>query len=305
MANGLDLRPWTLRNWRRLVALCLACVVLTGLPFSIPSSAWAQDEAGDAATEEGDGEGDAEPEPAAKSEKAAAPDDALKSDESFLSWLNRASGIFGYCIGIESFILVGLVVVNAMSLRRETFIPAPFVEAFEQKLQSKDYQGAYELSKKDESFLARVLAAGLGRLSRGYDEAIEAMQEVGEEENMALDHKLSYIGMVGTTAPMFGLLGTVQGMIASFSTIEKSVTTPKPSELAGGISMALVTTMEGLIVAIPAVIFFGFFRNRLARIVLEVGMVSEGLMGRFAAVGKRPPAAAGAAPAPAAPASPE
>ena len=102
---------------------------------------------------------------------------------------------------------------------------------------------------------------------------------------------------------MIGLMGTVYGMIQSFEEIANSVESPKPSELAGGISTALFTTLEGLTVAIPAIIFYSILRNRVSRFVLEVGMVSEGLMGRFSAVGKQRPAG-GAAPA-SAPAAPK
>ena len=79
------------------------------------------------------------------------------------------------------------------------------------------------------------------------------MQEVGEEENMKLEHRLSYMALIGTLSPMIGLLGTVQGMISSFSVIANSSATPKPKELAEGISTALFTTMVGLAIAIPAI----------------------------------------------------
>jgi biopolymer transport protein ExbB len=86
---------------------------------------------------------------------------------------------------------------------------------------------------------------------------------------------------------LFGLLGTVQGMIASFMVIASSNTAPKPSQLAQGISMALYTTLVGLYIAIPAVAAFNILRNRVARLVLEVGIVSEDLMSRFSKVGKK------------------
>jgi len=73
----------------------------------------------------------------------------------------------------------------------------------------------------------------------------------------------------------------VQGMIDSFSVIAGSETSPKPKDLAAGISTAMVTTLAGLIIAIPAMIAFSLFKNRMARLVLEVGVVSEGLMSRF------------------------
>jgi biopolymer transport protein ExbB len=222
-----------------------------------------------------------------------APEAAPK--ESYLSWAIRASGICGLLILICSFILVAVAMMIILQVRRDNFLPPAFIEAFEQKLNAKDYQGAYEIARADDSFLARVLAAGLGRLNRGYEEAIAGMQEVGEDENMAIDHKLSYIALIGSVSPMLGLLGTVQGMIASFQVIATSTTQPAPKDLADGIATALFTTLEGLIVAIPAITIYGLLRNRIARLVLEVGIISEGLMGRFASLGKGKAAASAAA----------
>ena len=86
---------------------------------------------------------------------------------------------------------------------------------------------------------------------------------------------------------MVGLLGTVQGMIASFSVIAESVGAPPASKLAEGISTALFTTLVGLFIAIPAIAAYNILRNRVARLVLEVGIISEGLMARFSTVGTK------------------
>ncbi|HYW81444.1 MAG TPA: MotA/TolQ/ExbB proton channel family protein, partial [Thermoguttaceae bacterium] len=74
--------------------------------------------------------------------------------------------------------------------------------------------------------------------------------------------------------------------------IATSTTAPKPSELAAGISTALFTTLLGLFIAIPAIAAYNILRNRVARLVLEVGILSEGLMGRFSNVGTPGAAAA-------------
>lgn len=284
--------------WVGLVALVLG--------FAAPALAF-QDENAEAAPAD---TAPAEPEtpaPAATDADADAPgtDDPVEDSESFLGMLVRANGwLFGPVFLCMSFVLVALILINAMQIRRENLLPTSFVEDFEQKLAGKDYQGAYETARNDDSFVARVLAAGLAKLSRGYPEAVEGMQEVGEEENMVLEHRLSYLALIGSIAPMVGLLGTVWGMVASFQTIARSTTQPKPAELADGIATALVTTLEGLIIAIPAMIAYSLLRNRAARYVLEVGMVSDGLMQRFSSVGKGSKPAGGAAPA-AAPAKPE
>jgi len=107
------------------------------------------------------------------------------------------------------------------------------------------------------------------------------MQEVGEEENMKLEHRLSYMALIGTISPMVGLFGTVHGMIQSFQVIAISGTSPKASDLAAGISTALFTTLVGLAIAIPAIAAYNILKNRIARLVLEVGILSEGLMSRF------------------------
>ncbi|REK16580.1 MAG: MotA/TolQ/ExbB proton channel family protein [Planctomycetota bacterium] len=186
-----------------------------------------------------------------------------------------------------SFVFVALIVMNIMAIRRQSVVPPDLVASFEAMLNEKRFQDAYELARNDESFLGHVLAAGLAKLQEGYPQAVEAMQEVGEDENMRLEQRLSYIALIGTVSPMIGLLGTVNGMVLAFQQIARTNTQPKPSVLAGSISMALITTLIGLMLAIPAIAAFGIFRNRLQRLVLEVGIFSERLMSRFQNVGPK------------------
>jgi biopolymer transport protein ExbB len=203
-----------------------------------------------------------------------------------LAWFFQSLGwVYSIAFLFLSFTFVALLIMNMLTARRESICPVHLVEAFEAHLNEKRYQEAYELAKNDESFLGQVLSAGLAKLSQGYSQAIEAMQEVGEEENMKLEHRLSYIALIGAISPMVGLLGTVHGMVDAFIVIANATTAPRPSELAKGISTALITTLVGLVIAIPAIAAFGILKNRIARLVLEVGIMSEGLMSRFENVG--------------------
>jgi biopolymer transport protein ExbB len=262
-----------------LAILCSLSVVLTSIGvFSIatvgtPTTAVAQAAAGDEADDEADDED-------------AAADAKKKKKVSYLAWAFQALGI-GYSLIFLSlsFTLVALFVMNVLTARRDNVVPVHLVEGFEEHLNEKQYQEAYEMAKNDESFLGQVLSAGLAKLSAGYDQAIEAMQEVGEEENMKLDHRLSYLALIGTISPMIGLFGTVHGMIASFSIIANTDGMPKASDLAAGISTALFTTLLGLFIAIPAIAAYNILRNRIARLTLEVGILSEGLMSRFENLG--------------------
>jgi biopolymer transport protein ExbB len=212
--------------------------------------------------------------------------ESLPQKQNYLVWMYQSLRLFYSIVFLSlSFTLVALFVMNLLAARRENVVPVALVEGFEAHLNEKRYQEAYEMAKSDESFLGQVLSAGLAKLSAGYDQAIEAMQEVGEDENMKLEHRLSYMALIGTISPMIGLLGTVQGMISAFSEIAIRGATPKAQDLAEGISTALFTTLVGLFIAIPAIAAYNILRNRVQRLVLEVGILSEGLMSRFSTVG--------------------
>ena len=213
-----------------------------------------------------------------------APADAggAKTDQNLLSWVIKSLG-WGYLLVFLalSVTLVSLFVMNMLAARRDTLCPQELVDAFEERLNEKDFQGAYDMARTDESVLGQVLSAGLAKLSRGYSKAIEGMQEVGEEESMKLEHRLSYMALIGNLSPMIGLFGTVQGMIASFQVIALGGASPKPADLAEGISTALFTTLVGLAIAIPAIAAYNILRNRVSRLLLEIGVTSENLMSRF------------------------
>lgn len=235
---------------------------------------------------------DAEPAAAAPDAAPATPaaDVAPAKKRNYLTWLYQSLGLSYSLVFLAlSFTLVAVFVMTLLQLRRESIMPAEMLEGFEAHLNAKQFQEAYELASADESFLGKVLSAGLGKVSKGYEPALEAMQEVGEDETMKLEHRLSYLALIGTISPMVGLLGTVQGMISSFDVIASATGAPKPSELAEGIATALFTTLVGLMLAIPAITAYNILRNRLDRLVLEVGIVSEGLMSRFQNAGKKSP----------------
>jgi biopolymer transport protein ExbB len=251
---------------RGLLAACLmgAWATATVAPVLVsPDVAWAQDEAveEEAAEEEG---------------------------TSYLAFLAQALGIKYIVIFLLlSFGLVALLVMCFLQFRKTVIMPPEFTQQFEQHLEQKQYQEAYELAKNDDSYLGNVLAAGMGKLQSGYPAAVEAMQAAEGEEAMKLEHKISYVSLVGALAPMFGLLGTVDGMVAAFMLIAQRDTAPKPNELAVGISQALVTTLIGLWLAIPAIACYALFKNWLQRFNADVDDESMRLMARFQGMSKK------------------
>lgn len=263
-------------NWFGAGALALAALVVSlGV-----STAFAQDkDLQEAAAASAPSEPAAAP---AAASSGSAPAEEAPVQQNLLAFYYNALGLRYVIVFLGlSFFFVAMMVMNFLALRRDSIVPISLIEGFEANINEKNYQGAYELAKTDESFLGKVLSAGMAKLASGYQPAIDAMSEIGEEEHMKLEQRLSYVAMVGTIAPMFGLLGTVDGMVESFMKIAASTTQPKPSELAQGISMALITTLVGLWLAIPAIAFFGYYKNRLAKLIYEAGVISEGLMGRL------------------------
>ena len=250
----------TLSRAAMAVALLLPATAAVG-PVLAPTVALAQD---DLADEEG-----AQPE-----------------GESMLVFYYNALGLrYVIIFLLLSFALVALLVMCFLQIRREALMPKALREGFEAHLDAKEFQQAYDLAKADDSYLGHVLAAGMSKIQSGHAVAAEAMQESEDEEAMKLEHKISYVSLIGALAPMFGLLGTVDGMVGAFMVIAKSATAPKPSELAIGISQALITTLIGLWLAIPAIACFSLFKNWLQKLNGEVAEESERLMSRFQSVG--------------------
>jgi biopolymer transport protein ExbB len=272
-AGGVMVRPWTaavLRGWIARVLLvvgtCGPWMAATIAPTVLaPAAAVAQ--ADDAAADD-----------------AAADEDGT----SYLAFLAQALGIkYIIVFLLLSFGLVALLVMCFLQFRKTVLLPPDLSQQFEQHLENKEYQQAFELAKGSDSYLGRVLAAGMGKLQSGYAAAVEAMQGAQGEEAMKLEHKISYVSLVGALAPMFGLLGTVDGMVAAFMKIAGSDTAPKPSELAVGISQALVTTLIGLWLAIPAIAAYALLKNWLQKFNMDVEDESGRLMSRFQNMGKK------------------
>jgi biopolymer transport protein ExbB len=178
-------------------------------------------------------------------------------------------GVVGVIILLLSLAAAGLAMALFVRIRAKVLVPAS-VEALREMLVRGRPEEALEycLLPEHDSFLCRILGPGLTRYLRSGFGALElrsTLEEAGGEETARLYRATDALGVIGSVAPLLGLLGTVQGMIGAFDTVATSaVSDPGYYErLAGNISLALITTLQGLVVAIPCVILFSFFRNRI------------------------------------------
>ena len=202
--------------------------------------------------------------------------------ESFLRWMFRASGWIGVVLAVMSFYLIALVAWMALNFRIQKAVPRTLAREVRELVEQKRYGDAYQRLASDRSLFARVLAAGVRKLSGGLPAGRRAMAVANEDATMEMEHRTTYLATVGTLGPMIGLVGTVYGMILAFRVIADEGSTPQADRLAEGISTALFATLEGIAISIPAIYFYSFFRNRIARMSLEVEMAAEPLLEQFA-----------------------
>jgi biopolymer transport protein ExbB len=229
---------------------------------------------------------------------ATADSDGAKPTETFFVWMVKASGPIGLVILGMSFYLVALVVWMFFQFRRSVALPEPVITEVSEMLGRKQYDKAYAKLATHPSFLARALSAGVRKLPSGVPAAQRAMELVNEDITMEMDHHTTYLATVGTLGPMIGLVGTVYGMILSFRVIATAGSSPQASQLAAGISTALFATLEGIALSVPAIAFYAFFRNRIARLSLEVSIASETLLEQFAPGVRSPHPLVSSAPVP-------
>ena len=176
---------------------------------------------------------------------------------------------------------VAVVIRLFLQMRTEVAVPPDASTAFRELLGQGNFQGAYEAMRDSDSFLGRVVAKGIEQLPNGLAEARHAMERIGEYETVRMEKQISIMAVLGTLGPMIGLIGTLKGMISSFSVIAMSGVTLKASEVAGGISEALLLTFEGVSLSVPAIYFFAFFRNRVALISMDAMVEADDLINLF------------------------
>ncbi|MEZ6067052.1 MAG: MotA/TolQ/ExbB proton channel family protein [Planctomycetaceae bacterium] len=188
--------------------------------------------------------------------------------------LLRAGGVIGYIILALSVAMVALIVEHLLSIRRGSLMPPGMADEARQTVEGGQLQQALQLCRSRPSFLGHVVAAGLQEAAIGPEAIEKGMEDAAAEQAARLMRKIEYLSVIGTLAPMLGLMGTVWGMIQAFGEFAEKAN-PQVAEFAPGISNALVTTLMGLCVAVPALAFFAIFRNRIDEFVAEASLQAE------------------------------
>jgi len=183
-----------------------------------------------------------------------------------------AGGLLMMPIIICSVVALAIVVERFWTLRRSRVLPNNLVADVWKQLGANQMSRERIQQLRAGSPLGGVLASGIMNRNGDRDQLRNAMEDAGSHAAHELERYLPALGTIAAITPLLGLLGTVVGMISVFTNIT-TMGVGNPSQLAGGISQALVTTAGGLIVAIPALLFYRFFRAKVDELV--VGMEKE------------------------------
>ncbi len=187
-----------------------------------------------------------------------------------------------YVLVLLSLVAVMLIVFYCLTLRSKVLAPAKFIRAAQDAAEAGDLEQLRELSKADSSVAAKIVAAACEAGDDGPDAMRNAMEEEGGRQIALLWSRIQYLMDVGTIAPMFGLLGTVWGMMVSFLALDTDLAMAnKVSNLTSGVSQAMFTTFGGLIVGILAIAAYSIFRGHLNRVTGELEAACAGILRRF------------------------
>ena len=195
------------------------------------------------------------------------------SDSWKLLSIFEKGGFMMYPILFSSVLMLGIAIERLYNLRRKNVINSDFLENVRKQWDWKDIKKTLQLCNSFDNSLSRILKVGVLRVGGKLDEIERAIEGAGQHEASLMNSNLRVLGAVANITPMMGLLGTVLGMIKAFNVISLSGT-GNPGLVASGISEALITTAAGMVVGIPALALYHYFRGKIDRYVFEMEEIS-------------------------------
>jgi biopolymer transport protein ExbB len=199
---------------------------------------------------------------------------ATKTAPETLSKLITSGGLVMIPLIILSIVTLALILLYLVTLRRSVVAGSRYMTTAETLLAKGDLMGLLAISNRHRDIVASLMTRTLEFLARNPtatdDQLREIAQTEGSREASLLNQRVAWLADIATIAPMLGLLGTVFGMIRSFSVMANDVAASRPMLLAEGVAEALVATAAGLIVGIPAMAAYAWFRGRVQEMISEM-----------------------------------
>ncbi|HNO80190.1 MAG TPA: MotA/TolQ/ExbB proton channel family protein [Phycisphaerae bacterium] len=199
----------------------------------------------------------------------------------FDHFVKRGGYITWFILIPMSLATIALIVEHSISIRRERILPDRTIAQIREKLESRRFVDGLRYTEHDPSVISVAINSSLHQAENGYAAMQGAMLDSVEQQADRMMRKIEYLNVIGNVSPMVGLFGTVYGMIRLFASIREAGGIPEPARIADDISIALVTTFWGLMVAIPALTLFAFFRNRIDELTTECANKGNKLISIF------------------------
>ena len=178
-------------------------------------------------------------------------------------------GVLMVPLGVCSILALAIILERTLNLRTKKIIQIDILQQVRDLVAENQVSDAMALCRRYPSVMGRILLVTIANHDRDREELRSVVEDAGRQEVTTLDRNLGALGTIAAISPLLGLTGTVFGMIRTFAIIsEKGIA--HPSQLAGGISEALITTATGLVIAIPTLIFYNYFTNKSDRLILEI-----------------------------------
>jgi len=199
----------------------------------------------------------------------------------------KAGGVVMIPLGVLSVITLMLIIIYFFTLRRGAIATGRYMTTADALLRKGDYYGLLAVSNRHGEAVARIMRRTLDFLAKNPKATLAEAREIAETEGTrqtaAINQQIVYLADIGTISPMIGLFGTVLGMIKSFHSVALDVSATKPALLASGVSEALVATAGGLLVGIPAMAAYAFYRGRVQRLIAELEAATTQLLSLLSA----------------------
>ncbi len=173
-------------------------------------------------------------------------------------------------IFLTSLATIALIVDAILSIRATKIMPPELVNAVKEAIDGGDLGAAIEACESIPCPLSNILMAGFNNITEGYDVILDSVSSAAGIESEKLMQRVNYLNLCGQLAPMFGLMGTVTGMVAAFGGLASATGSAKAAQLAMSISGALYTTAVGLFIAVPAILGYTFIKNTASKIILAM-----------------------------------
>ena len=223
-------------------------------------------------------------------EAGSAVADAAAKAQSFLDYMMEGGPWLMLPLVALSFFAVLLIIFYTFTIRQGTIVSNKFMNAADALIRKQDYLGLIAVCNRENESIARIVYKTLDFATKNptasFDEVREVTEAEGNRQASILNNRISYLSDISRVAPMIGLFGTVIGMIKAFNSMGQTAGVQN-MELAPGVAQALVTTAAGLVVSIPSLVFYSYFRGKVQKLISEMEAAMTHIMALLAAQYKR------------------